>query len=298
MKMDDLDFSVPGNKPLPKPAPAPVQLPPKPVYNAAMALEFFRIAGKAETAAAGSKFFEENDKAGFFNRDKMYLLLEGEVTLVTKGKVIGIVKIGEIFGEMAAISDAPRTATAVAKTHCRVISLDDKDFQRGLKSKPEFALMLMGMMILRLRGMLARAAQGRTSPGTAGSGEARVFDKSMMQALAKGLGEEATVRHGAGTPLFREGAAGALAYVVVEGRVAVSIQGKVVERVGPGGIFGEMAIVDQSTRAASATTETDCALIAINRNVFLNLVKGNPEFGAALLSSVAERVRFVAAQAG
>jgi hypothetical protein len=54
MKMDDLDFSVPGNKPLPKPAPAPVQLPPKPVYNAAMALEFFRIAGKAETPRAAS----------------------------------------------------------------------------------------------------------------------------------------------------------------------------------------------------------------------------------------------------
>ncbi len=292
--MDDLDFSSPGNKPLPKPAAAPVPPPPKPVYNAAVALDFFRVAGKAEAAAAGSKFFEENEKAGFFNRDKMYLLLEGEVTLVAKGKVIGIVKVGEIFGEMAAVSDSPRSATAMAKTPCRVIAIDDKDFQKGLKAKPEFALMLMGMMIQRLRAMLAGPAGGLA--GGQAAGEARLFDKDMMQALANGLGEEAVVRHGAGTVLFREGTVGALAYVVLEGRVAVSIKGKVVEHVAPGGLFGEMALVDQSSRAATAAAETDCALIAINRNVFLNLVKGNPEFGAALLRAVAERVRFVAAR--
>ena len=76
--------------------------------------------------------------------------------------------------------------------------------------------------------------------------------------------------------------------------MAVSIQGKVVERVGAGGIFGEMALVDQSVRAASAVAESDVTLIAINRTVFVNLVKANPEFGAALLSAVAQRVRFVA----
>lgn len=291
--MDDLDFSSPGSKPLPKPRAAAVPPPPKPVYNAAMALDFFRSAGKAESAAAGTRFFAENEKAGFFNRDKMYLLIEGEVTLVAQGKVIGLVKAGEIFGEMGAISDAPRSATAVAKTACRVIAIDDKDFHKGLKAKPEFALMLMGMMILRLRAMLAGSGAGVPAQS---AGEARVFDKNMLQALARGLGEEAVVRHGAGTVLFKEGTVGALAYVVLEGRVAASIKGRVVERVGPGGLFGEMALVDQSTRAATATAETDCALIAINRNVFLNLVKSNPEFGEALLGAVADRVRFVAAR--
>jgi CRP-like cAMP-binding protein len=154
--------------------------------------------------------------------------------------------------------------------------------------------MLMGMMILRLRGMLARLAQNNTLASDDGSSQARVFDKDMVAALAKGLGPDATVRHGRGTLLFTEGTAGALAYVVLEGRITVSIQGNVVQRVGPGGIFGEMALVDQSTRAASAAAETECALIAINRTVFVNLVKANPEFGAALLGAVAERVRFIA----
>jgi CRP/FNR family transcriptional regulator, cyclic AMP receptor protein len=288
--MDELDFSKPA-----QPRPAQPAAAPKPVYNAAMAMEFFRAGGKAVTAAAGTKFFEENEKAGFLKRDKMYLLLEGEVTLVVRGKVIGFVKVGEIFGEMAAISDSPRTATAIARTSCRVIALDDKEFQKALQAKPEFALMLMGMMIERLRGMIARLAQNNAlSVGGAAEGDARVFDKAMLAALAKGLGHDAMARHGAGTTLFREGSAGALAYVVLEGQVAVSIQGRPVQKVGPGGIFGEMALVDQSSRAATAVAQTDVALIAINRNVFINLVKGNPEFGAALLGAVAERVRFVA----
>jgi CRP-like cAMP-binding protein len=288
--MEELDFSKPAE---PKPS-QPVQPPPKPVYNAAMALEFFRAGGKAETASAGTKFFGEDEKAGFLKRDKMYILMEGEVALSAKGKTIGAVKAGEIFGEMAAISESPRTATAVAKTDCRVIALDDKAFQKALQVKPEFALMLMGMMILRLRGMLARL--GQNSFDASGAGESRLLDKAMVAALAKGLGPDAVVRHNRGATLFTEGSAGALAYVVQDGRVAVSIQGKVVQRVGPGGIFGEMALVDQSTRAASAAAETDVALIAVNRAVFVNLVKANPEFGAALLGAVAERVRFIAAR--
>ena len=287
--MDELDFSKPA-KPRPEGPAAPV---PKPVYNAAVALEFFRAGGKAEAVAAGTKFFEENEKAGFFGRDKMYLLLEGDVGLTVGGRPVGSVKIGEIFGEMAAISDSPRTATALAKTACRVIALDDKAFKKALEVKPEFALRLMGMMSERLRSMLARRAP---AAGSEAPGESRIFDKDMMQALAKGLGHDATVRHGRGTTLFREGSAGALAYVVLEGRVAVTIQGKLVQKVGPGGIFGEMALIDQATRAATAVAETDCALVALNRNVFLALVKSNPEFGAALLGAVAERVRFVSSQ--
>jgi CRP/FNR family cyclic AMP-dependent transcriptional regulator len=85
-------------------------------------------------------------------------------------------------------------------------------------------------------------------------------------------------------------------YVVQDGRVSVSIQGRVVERVGPGGVFGEMALVDQSPRAASAMAETDSILLTLNRGVFLQLVKTQPEFGVALLAAVADRVRFMAAR--
>src|SRR5690349_14525885 len=221
----------------------------------------------------------------------MYFLVEGEISIVAKGKQIGSTKPGEIFGEMATISDSPRSASAIAKTDCRVISLDDKGFSAALERQPEFALMMLGTMILRLRAMIARLSG---VPSATVLKESRVFDKSLLATMVEGLGE-ALVRYERDKIIMVAGQAGALMYVVVEGRVAITIRGTVVERVGAGGVFGEMALIDQSPRAANAVAETDCALLAMNRKVFLSLVKSEPAFGIALLSAMAERLRNTAA---
>lgn len=292
---DDLDFSTPAGPPkpaAPKPAAAPSAQPP--LYIPAVARAFFESAGKEESVDTGTVFFAENEKASrlLLKRDKMYYLLEGQVALVAKGQQIGAPKVGEIFGEMAAISDSPRSATAVAKSPCRVLSLDDKGFAAALQKKPEFALMMLGTMIMRLRGMIAKLSG---IPSTADVKESRVFDKSLLGQMIQGLGEQSVVRYDKGKIIMVSGQAGALMYVVTEGRVAISIRGAIVERIGPGGIFGEMALVDQSPRAANAVAETEVSLLGINRNVFLNLVKSTPTFGIALLSATAERLRNTAA---
>jgi CRP/FNR family cyclic AMP-dependent transcriptional regulator len=280
--MDELDFSKPAEKPQP--------------VNLAAALDFFRTSGVAENVDVGTNIFVEDEKGGLFSKKsrKMYLLLEGEVNLIAQNRLIAVVKAGEIFGEMATISDAPRAATAVAKTPCRLISMDDKGFHAALKAKPDFALTLLGMMINRLRAMIARV-QNPASLGEAKK-ESRVFEKGLLAALAKGLGPNNAAKYEKGKTIMTEGQAGAMMYVVQDGRVSVSIQGRVVERVGPGGVFGEMALVDQSPRAASALAETDSILLTLNRGVFLQLVKTQPEFGVALLAAVADRVRFMAAR--
>jgi CRP-like cAMP-binding protein len=288
---DDLDFSRPAGAPKPAAPAAPAAQ--APIYIPAIARSFFESAGREESVAAGTVFFAENEKASriLLKRDKMYLLVEGQVALTAKGKPLGNVKLGEIFGEMAAISDSPRSATAVARSDCRVIALDDKQFYAALQKKPEFALMMLGTLIQRLRGMLAQLS-GVPSAQTK---ESRVFDKKLLASLQSGLGDTATVRYERGKIIMVAGQTGALMYVVVEGRVSIQIRGTVVELVGPGGVFGEMALIDQSPRSANAVAETDCALLAINRNVFLNLVKSDPTFGISLLSAMAERLRNTAA---
>lgn len=286
--MEDLDFSSSGKqRTLARPAPAPL-------YNPGVARAFFESAGREEAAPAGTRFFVENERASriLLKRDRMYLLLEGEVALLAKGRPIGTVKPGEIFGEMAAITESPRSATALAKTACRVIGLDDKQFAAALRAMPEFALMLLGLMIRRLRAMLGRLSG---IPSAAEAKESRVFDKAMLSALARGLGDAALVRYDRGKVIMVQGQVGALMYVVLEGRVAISLRGATLERIGPGSVFGEMALIDQSPRAANAAAETDCALLAINRTVFLSLVKTDPTFGVSLLTAVAERVRSLAA---
>jgi CRP-like cAMP-binding protein len=288
---DDLDFSRPSGAPKPA-APAQAQAP---LYIPAIARAFVESAGKEESVDAGTVFFTENEKASriLLKRDKMFFLVEGQVGLFAKGKAVGTVKAGQIFGEMAAITESPRSATARAHTPCRVISLDDKGFYSALKSKPEFALMLLGMLIARLRSMMTQlsgvpsAADVKESP--------RVFDKTLLASMAQGLGAQAQQRYNKGQVIMVAGQTGALMYVVLEGRVSISIRGALVQYVGPGGVLGEMALIDQSPRAANAAAEADCVLLGINRQVFLNLVKSDPTFGASLLSAVAERVRNTAA---
>ena len=287
---DDLDFSKPAGSP--KPA-APAAAPQAPIYVPAIAKAFFESAGKEEQVAAGAVFFSENQKGGLFKKDKMYFLAEGQVGLFMQSKPIGTIKAGQIFGEMAAITESPRSATAAAQTPCKVISLDDKGFNAALQKKPEFALMMLGMLIQRLRGMMAKLS-GVPSAGDVKESP-RVFDKTLLASLTQGLGDQAQQRYDKGKVIMVAGQTGALMYVVLEGKVAISIRGAVVQFVGPGAVFGEMALINQSPRAANAAAEADTILLGINRQVFLNLIKSDPTFGASLLTAVAERVRNTAA---
>jgi len=58
----------------------------------------------------------------------------------------------------------------------------------------------------------------------------------------------------------------------------------------PLGVLAAFYLRERSV-SANAVAESDCLLLAINRAVFLNLVKSNPAFGISLLGSMAERVR-------
>lgn len=265
------------------------------LYSPAVALEFFKVAGKPEKISQGSTFFAENEKARpyFFMRDKMYLLLDGEVDLVARKKSIGTVKKGQIFGEMASITHAPRNANTITKTSYRVIALDDKQFHAGLRKKPAFALMLMSIMIGRIRETIAQLAARDALHGDAVRKESAVLDPKRLAELAEGLSNDPPVYFDRGKPIVQEGQAGLRMYAVLEGHVAVSIGGDVVERLGPGGVFGELALLEQAPRAASAVAETDCSLLPINRTAFLLLVKTSPEFAESMLGSLAERLRLL-----
>jgi CRP-like cAMP-binding protein len=88
-------------------------------------------------------------------------------------------------------------------------------------------------------------------------------------------------------------------YAVVEGRVRISIAGRVVERLGPGGVFGEVALIDPAAqRIADATAEIDSSLQPISRKAFLALVRTSPDFADAMLTSLAGRLRTLTAKLG
>lgn len=296
--MDNLDFSAKPAAPAQAAARVAAQSTAQsPLYQPALALAFFRSAGTLEEKPGGKTIFMENEKpGGLFSRGaKMYLLLDGEVGLMIRNQFFGVVKKGEVFGELAVIGALPRTATAMAKTNCRVLSLDEKQFHSALQKTPEFALMLTSIMVQRLRQSLANRRAGGAAAGAA-TERSEVLDKKTLASLRSELARREPAVFPEGKIIMSAGAAGAFMYVVLDGRVAISVGNSIVERVGSGGMFGEMALVDRSTRAAGATAETDCSLLAINRNDFLELVRAKPAFGASLLKSIALRMQQLALQ--
>jgi CRP-like cAMP-binding protein len=246
----------------------------------------FEAMGKPELVPRGGNFFTENHDSV-----RMYYLMEGEVSLIHGKKMLDVVKAGEIFGEMATISGQPRSATAAARTACSALSLDARQFQNSIQRTPEFALMLMAIIFNRLR-LTAALSAGKVPP-VVGVQRERVFDARTLSVLMTALNHRLPAHNQLNKVIMKEGEGGVFMYVVVEGRVAISIKSRIVERIGPGGFFGEMALVDQTPRAATATAETDCSLLSINRNDFLTLVKSHPDFAVSLLKSAAERLRYM-----
>ena len=123
-----------------------------------------------------------------------------------------------------------------------------------------------------------------------------VLDKKLVNSLALEIGPEAVINYERNKVIMMEGQPGVLMYIVMNGSVAISLKGRIAERVGPGGVFGEMALVERSPRLASSIAETDCELIGVNRNTFLSLVQAKPDFGLSLLNAIGERARFVTDQ--
>ena len=285
-----LDFT----RPVPNATPEISKPSQSPIYDPAAAKAFFEAAGTTEDAAPGKTFFVERQQKSFFSSDDhMYLLLEGAVGLTVGGKSIDTVKPGEVFGEMATITNSSRSATATAKSACRVIALNGSQFQKAIQKTPAFALMLMGIMINRLRLTLARVTMQNAIPDSLPGNERRVFDEKTLDAITDELGNPALMRYMPEQTIISAGEPGVLMYMPREGRVAIVADGRTLEHVGVGGVFGEMALVDRSTRVADAICETECALLAVNRQQLIELVQSKPAFGLSLLKLLAQRLQAV-----
>jgi CRP/FNR family cyclic AMP-dependent transcriptional regulator len=95
----------------------------------------------------------------------------------------------------------------------------------------------------------------------------------------------------AGETVFQEGDPGDVMYGVLEGTLDIIFEDQVLETVGPGGIFGEMALVDREPRCATVIAQTDCKLVAISEHDFLFKVQHNPIFALFVMQVNAERLR-------
>ena len=94
-----------------------------------------------------------------------------------------------------------------------------------------------------------------------------------------------------GDVLFHEGEPGDVMFAVVEGQIELSRAGTTIDDIGPGGIIGEMALIDSAPRSATATARGSARVATVDHSYFTYLVQEHPTFALQVMKVMAERLR-------
>jgi CRP/FNR family cyclic AMP-dependent transcriptional regulator len=123
--------------------------------------------------------------------------------------------------------------------------------------------------------------------------------ESDLASIASLLIERRIAKH---KTIVEEGLTGDYMYVISSGRVKVTkLSGdgreKILEMLGPGDFFGEMALLDDDPRSASVKALSDLKIYALSRGDFLHLLKGSSDLCLAVITELTKRLRAVDEQA-
>jgi CRP-like cAMP-binding protein len=114
--------------------------------------------------------------------------------------------------------------------------------------------------------------------------------KTHLQALM--LLDDQPLRLDPGQPLFTEGQpSDGRMYIVREGTLQLRARGRTLETLEPGGLVGEMALIDPAPRSASAIAGAGCVVAAVDERSFHELVKRVPPLALELLRIMVKRLR-------
>jgi CRP/FNR family cyclic AMP-dependent transcriptional regulator len=95
----------------------------------------------------------------------------------------------------------------------------------------------------------------------------------------------------AGDIIFREGDAACELFVIKSGEVRIQIGNRTISEFASNSIFGEMALIDNEPRSATAIAITDVELVSVSEKQFLFLVSQTPYFALKVMRALAQRLR-------
>jgi CRP/FNR family cyclic AMP-dependent transcriptional regulator len=95
----------------------------------------------------------------------------------------------------------------------------------------------------------------------------------------------------AGGTIFREGEPAQELFVIKSGDVRIQLGNRTISELHSNDIFGEMALIDNEPRSASAIAVTDVELVPVSEKQFLFLVSQTPYFALKVMRVLAQRLR-------
>jgi CRP/FNR family transcriptional regulator, cyclic AMP receptor protein len=119
-----------------------------------------------------------------------------------------------------------------------------------------------------------------------------LFSKMSKRRLRSLSDRAKVVGYSPNQTVLGEGArGGGSVFVLVEGTARVVAGGRTVKRLGPGDVFGELALLDGRPRSASVVAMSSIVTARLSRTAFLDLVRSDPDIALQIMEMLATRLR-------
>lgn len=215
--------------------------------------------------------------------DNFYTIVSGKAKIVVTGnngveKTLGTLSTGDSFGETALIEKGPRTASIVTLSQTAVFEISREGFEKFLASNNENREKITGK--IRLGKMLLA------------SSVFSFMSQKQISYLIKNLKPE---KIKAGTVVFKQGDEGNKFYLIQEGNIHLERFDNSLKTLDiilkPGNFFGEMALVKNIPRTATAEAVSDSLLFTLDKESFCNVIGSTLSGGRELDSLINERAQ-------
>ena len=218
---------------------------------------------------AGDVLFHEGDPGA-----SLFVISEGEVSVETRGRELARLGPGAFFGEIALVTDLPRSATVRAATDVELLAIDRGLVREAAAERPEIISVLLRFVRDRLVDRMTQTSE-----------LFRPFADRDRHELAARFELVEVVP---GSQLIVQGERADGLYLMVAGRVEVTRDGRYVSALTSGDVFGEMSLMSGGGSTADVIAASRVLALRLPARTFTEVIMTHPQV-LAYLGEVAER---------
>jgi cAMP-dependent protein kinase regulator len=261
--------------------PARVALLRTPIFAKLPPASLEKLIGRLDLRLLGAneEVFREGDAGA-----TLYVIAEGDVSVDSHGNQLATLGPGAFFGEIALVTDLPRSATVRAVGRVELLAIDREVVREAAAEQPEIIGVLLGFVRDRLVDRITRTSA--------------LFQPFTEDERGELAGRFELVEVDAGAQLITQGERADGLYIVLAGRVDVTRTGEpaAIATLGSGDVFGEISLMSAKGSTANVRAVTRVLALRLPATIFHEIIMTYPQVLAYLGELSASRSRLQQAE--
>jgi CRP-like cAMP-binding protein len=244
-----------------------------------------------------------------------YAIVDGRVRVETPSGHTRMMEASESFGELGLLDRAPRSATVTAEGDVRLACIKGPAFRALLRQDAQIAAGVLRSLVAIVRDIQAERSEGADEAGRLAGGErwlqdefgedrSLLRDEAVQLLAAVPLFEALPKRHlrriarqvqlhthPDGSVVVQKGAERAWYFHIIAGGSARLTTAAGARTLGPGGYFGELALIDGAPRTAEIVADGTLTTLQLSSGPFGQLLREEPAVTLGLIQGVVNMIR-------